>query len=61
MSEGVVLRDDEVVALADASMDDAPLPLRAASRRRPAHRSPRRLNGCVRRLRHLTIRGPGDA
>jgi len=30
MSEGVVLRDDEVVALADAPMDDATLPLRVA-------------------------------
>lgn len=30
MSEGVVLRDDEVVALLDAPMDDATLPLRVA-------------------------------
>jgi len=31
MSEGVVLRDDEIVALADAPMDDASLPLRVAA------------------------------
>ena len=51
MSDGVVLRDDEIVALADAPMDDASLPIRVAAaaardrradRARDARAAPRR-------------------